>query len=74
MKTKKIKAWAVTLKIDDFFIPDFSVEGKFKNVLQIHSKKESANELTRKLNLIAREDDWQTVPCIITYNLPLIKK
>ncbi|MFA5990461.1 MAG: hypothetical protein WC803_12770 [Sphingomonas sp.] len=33
----------------EFFIPDFSVVGKFENVLQIHSDKESAIALVEEL-------------------------
>lgn len=56
---KTIKCWAVTLKTDDHFIPDFSVVGKFENVMQIHSDKKSACKLAGKLG----KDDWKVVEC-----------
>jgi hypothetical protein len=43
-----VKAWAVTLR-DELFIPDFSVKGKFENVMQIHSYKKDAVALVREL-------------------------
>jgi hypothetical protein len=52
------KVWAVCLSTDNDFIPDFSVEGKFENVLQIHSTKKSAEKLVKKLG-----NDWCMVEC-----------
>jgi hypothetical protein len=45
---KIIIGFALVLN-DDNFIPGFSVEGKFDNVLQIHSDKKSAEELAKKI-------------------------
>lgn len=61
-KKKTIKAWAVALSIDNNFIPDFSVVNKMKNVMQIHSDKESAQAVVRNLGL-----DWIVLPVTITY-------
>lgn len=58
---KPIKAWAVALSTDKDFIPDFSVDGVFDNVLQIHSDKKSATNLAK-----AMENDWIVIPVLIT--------
>lgn len=58
---KPIKAWAVALATDDYFIPDFTVSGFAKNILQIHSDKESAKALANEL-----KNDWTVTPVLIT--------
>lgn len=56
-----IKAWALTMKDDDeFFIPDFSVVGKFEGVLQIHTYKKDAVALAKKLG-----KEWQVTKVFI---------
>ena len=56
---KEITAWAVAL-IEDNFIPDFTVEDKFENVMQIHNDKKSAEAWAKKLG-----DGWKAVECKI---------
>ncbi len=46
--SKIIKCWVVALKDDDF-IPSFNVEEKFKNVMQVHEDRKSAEKLVEKL-------------------------
>lgn len=58
---KPIKAWAVVLSIDDNFIPDFTIDGKIDDVLQIHSNKKSARKLATKLG-----KEWQVIELLIT--------
>ncbi len=57
--------------MDDGFIPGFNVDGKMANVLQIHSKKGSAEDLARKVNGTAPSEGnpWKVVEVEITYSL-----
>ena len=65
-KIKPVKAWAVALSVDDYFIPDFTVKGFAKNILQIHSDKKSAQIFANKL-----KNGWVAIPVLIT---PITKK
>ena len=68
MEKKTIKAWAVVMF--DGFIPDFNVEGKMENVLQIHSTKKAATKMAKEINknsAVPPEILWAALPCTITY-------
>lgn len=67
---KKVKAWAVVMF--DGFIPDFNVEGKMENVMQIHSTKKAAVKFAEEINkntVGPQETLWAALPCTITYSL-----
>lgn len=64
-----MQAWTVVM--EDGFLPDFNIVGKMQNVYQIHSDKRSAEKLVKKINDNIGDKLWFTVPCTITYNLPL---
>lgn len=66
-KVKKVKAWAIVL--DDGSIPDFTITGKFSNVLQIHSTKISAQDLLKKLG-----GGWSVCKVEISFILPTTHK
>lgn len=66
----KNQAWAVVMF--DGSLPDFSVEGKMQNVLQIHSRKKSAEDMAKSINKhnpSPKEKLWFAVPCTITYKI-----
>lgn len=68
-KTKiKQQVWAVVMF--DGFLPDFNVVGKMQNVLQIHSKKKSAEAMAKSINKHnPKEKLWFVVPCNINYEI-----
>lgn len=63
-------AWAVVMF--DGFLPTFNVEGKMREVLQIHAKKSAADEMAKSVNEHnpnPEEKLWSAVPCTITYEI-----
>lgn len=70
-KTKiKQQVWGVIMF--DGFLPDFNVEGKMRNVLQIHSKKSSAEDMAKSINKNnpdPKENLWSAVPCTLIYEI-----
>ena len=65
---KTTKAWAVVMY--DGFIPDFTVNGKMEDVMQIHSLKSSAEKFCQGI----KSPLFDVVPCTITYTIPKKKK
>lgn len=57
---KPIKAWAVALE-DDYFIPDFNAKSLMKDVMQIHSKRKSAQEVATMCG-----KGWIVLPVLIS--------
>lgn len=68
-KETKVKAWAVVMF--DGFIPDFTIENKMSDVMQIHSSKKAAQRMAADIN--SSTDDgkllWKAVPCTIIYEI-----
>lgn len=65
MKKFITKAWAVVMF--DGFIPDFNVQSKMDNVLQIHSTKKAAEKMVKSINKNCKGKLWFAKPCKIIY-------
>jgi hypothetical protein len=67
--TKKVKAWAVVLKCDDWFLPDVS-HPDIGDVYHVNTNEADAKRFVKKMKC----RDWKAIPCTISFLLPAKKK